>query len=359
MYDFTSSLYLGFRHPSASVRGWRALTTGVPAVLGEPDGALEVRHRLAELQGCEAATLFPSTLHAFWDLCGELATGRASFHVDAGAYAMARSGTERAIARALPVSAFRHYDPDALREQIDRTPGYQPPVVLTDGFCPACGRPAPLADYLDCVRTRRGWLIVDDTQALGVFGIPSVGFPYGRGGGGSLRRQGIAAPELLLVCSLAKAFGVPMAALSGDRAVVARFERNSSTRVHSSPICAAVVQAARSAFDINDREGDVLRRRLFENVRRFRAGVASIGYAAAGGPFPAQSLGPIRGVSSISLHACLLRDGIRAVLLGPGCGAPAPRSRSRVGFFLSAMTTDNAIARVIAAIARARRTYAA
>ena len=46
---------------------------------------------------------------------------------------------------------------------------------MTDGFCPGCGRAAPLREYLESARAQRGLLVLDDTQAIGVLGRPSAG----------------------------------------------------------------------------------------------------------------------------------------------------------------------------------------
>jgi 8-amino-7-oxononanoate synthase len=70
--DFTSALYLGMHHTTGALRPWRSLTTGRPAALAEPPGAAAVVNHLADLVGCERATLLPSTLHLFWDLFGRL-----------------------------------------------------------------------------------------------------------------------------------------------------------------------------------------------------------------------------------------------------------------------------------------------
>jgi uncharacterized protein len=109
-------------------------------------------------------------------------------------------------------------------------------LVVADGFCPACGRRAPLADSLAAVRAWGGQLLIDDTQALGVRGeAPGPGAPYGRGGGGSLCWGGIGSPDVLVVSSLAKGFGAPLAALSGIDGAIQRFEERSETRLFSSP----------------------------------------------------------------------------------------------------------------------------
>lgn len=86
MLDFTSALYLGLRHPSGSLWPWSQFTTGRPAALAIPASQERVAEALAELQGCERATLGPShpsdKLRAFIPsmnqevyLCGQHQTG--------------------------------------------------------------------------------------------------------------------------------------------------------------------------------------------------------------------------------------------------------------------------------------------
>src|SRR5262245_50393298 len=108
MLDFTSSLYLGLQHPSWSLEPWASMSTGRPAALGTPDKHRQVAAALADLTGCERATLHSSTLHVFWDLFGMLARRTAIF-MDAGVYPIGRWGVERAASRCIPVQVFTHY----------------------------------------------------------------------------------------------------------------------------------------------------------------------------------------------------------------------------------------------------------
>jgi 8-amino-7-oxononanoate synthase len=300
-------------HASWELGPWAALTSGAPAALGELAGTIEVAPRLAELQGCEAALLAPSTLHLFGDL---LAAGarRGVICLDGAAYPIARWGAERAAARGARVVRFPHYDAGALRQLLRRLQATQPRIVI-NGFCPHCGRAAPLAEMLTAIRPWGGWLIVDDTQALGILGAR---------GGGSLRWHGLQGPDIILVSSLAKAFGVPVAVVAGGRAVVDWIERTSETRVHCSPPSAAVVHAAELALRINERQGDRLRAYLLNLVRRFRRRIGDAGLTATGGLFPVQTLAGSAG-NAVSLHARLLRRGIRTVLLGGTCHDDKPR----------------------------------
>ncbi len=316
MLDFTSALYLGLRHPSWSLRPWSQFTTGVPSALASTPDARVVAQRLAKLQECERGVLGTSTLHLFWDLFGMLARYRVTIYVDKGVYPIARWGVERAAGRGVPVRDFPHHDAEALRWRLTQDARSRlAPIVLADGFCPGCGKSAPLAAYLDCARTFGGWLILDDTQALGIFGhSPGPDAPYGRGGGGMLPRTHIGGPDVLVVSSLAKAFGAPVAVLSGSKAAVEGFESNSETRMHCSPPSVAAVRAAEHALAVNREYGDDLRFRLAGLVARFRRRANQAGFHFIAGLFPMQTLVPSREVDAIHLHERLLARGIRTVL---------------------------------------------
>ncbi|HEX8451996.1 MAG TPA: aminotransferase class I/II-fold pyridoxal phosphate-dependent enzyme [Longimicrobium sp.] len=338
--DFASALYLGMRHPWAALGPWDALTTGVPAVLDEPPGAERTARRLARLQGLEAAVLLPSTLHLFHDLFALLRRDACAVLVDAGAYAVGREAAARAR---IPVRGFAHHDPRALRRVLGTVRGPGRPVVLCDGICPRCGRVAPLPAYLEAVREAGGWLVVDDTQALGIVGSrPGAAAPYGGGGGGTPRWWGIEAPELVVGASLAKAFGAPLAALSGAAGLVDRFREGAAARVHSSPPSVAAVRAAARALALNRARGDALRARLAERVARLRRLLAEVGVGTRGGDFPVQTVTGL--ADSAAAQEALAARGIRAVLRA----APAPR----LTLLLRADHSDDELARVAGILAR-------
>jgi 8-amino-7-oxononanoate synthase len=316
MLDFTSALYLGMRHAHNTLPPWAQLTTGRPAALEPPLEAESLARALARLWRCERATLGPSTLHLFWDLFDVLAGNRIAVYADAGLYPIARWGVERAAAKGVPTATFPTHDPTALEAILHRHRRLgRRPVVVTDGLCPATGRTAPLPQYLELVRAQGGYLVVDDTQALGILGRdPGRTAPYGLGGAGTLAWCGIDGPELIVGSSLAKGFGAPLAALAGDARVISTFEDLSSTRIHCSPPSLAAIGAAARALAVNEHRGDRLRGRLARLVRCFRDGLRQIGLSAWGGLFPVQTLKPIPGVNPERLYRRLLSFGVKAVL---------------------------------------------
>lgn len=347
--DFTSALYLGFEHPSWSLPGWPQLTLGKPGALQTLSGTDRTQQELAALTGCQQVLLGASTLHLFCDLFAMLAKRSVAIWLDEAAYPIARWGTDRAAASGVPVRVFPAHDAAALRRAL-ATGQRARPVIVTDGYCPIRGKPAPLAEYAHCAAAAGGLLVVDDTQALGVLGrrVDGTG-PYGSGGGGSLRYFNLADPHVVVVSSLAKAFGVPVAMLGGTRDWVEEFRKSSATLVHCSPPSAANIAAALRALEINWRYGDVLRRQLAAVVIRFRRAVPES--VAAGGLFPVQPLNLPDTVDPRALHAALAARSIRPVLhRDPASGRP------RISFVLTARhrlsEIDRATRSLSAAVAR-------
>ncbi|MTW03197.1 aminotransferase class I/II-fold pyridoxal phosphate-dependent enzyme [Pseudoduganella ginsengisoli] len=307
--DFRSALYLGMRHGARDGwAAWASLTLGKPAALQEPPGAAALAQELAALQGCEAATLLPSTLHLYRDVFGLLAQGvfvqRPALLVDVAAYPIARWGVEWAAAQGMPVRRFRHGDLRQLCWLAQRAHRQGcAPVVLADGYTPGDPWPPPLRAYADIVMPLDGWLVLDDTQALGVLG---------QDGGGSVRLHGLQGARVLAGASLAKGFGAPLAVLAGPAPAIAAFEQRSESRVHASPPSVAVIAAARHALRVNARDGPSLRRTLLARIRQLRQALAALGLACHGGGFPVQ-LVPLPPMSSGD--AAALAEQVQGVLL--------------------------------------------
>ena len=347
--DFRSALYLGLRHAHADLRSWTRLTTGAPAALIAPPDARRVEGGLARLQGTESAVLAPSTLHVFLDLFHLLAKEDVIIMLDSGAYPVARWGIECAQLRGVPVRRFQHFDAESLEFGL-RAGRRRASIIVSDGLCPECGSRAPLQAYLNVARRYGGALVVDDTQALGIYGRGvDRRRPWGSGGGGSLRAGQISGPDVILVSSLAKGFGAPVAALSGPRALVRAFAANSRTREHSSPPSSAVVHAASRALHFNAHKGDSTRARLLLNVRCFRSALARVDVPVLGRLFPVQTLADVRGPGAIALHDRLQTRGIRTVL------RRGPRGSTRLSFVLRADHTPGDLSRTTEALVQELR----
>lgn len=316
-FDFTSSLYLGLCHSSEALTPFRQLTVGVPAAIRSPAEAEELASSLAQLMGCSAGILGTSTLHVFWDLFCILCQPLSALLIVGEIYPIALWGIERVEALGVPVVQIAVHDPERVWRdaQVWSRRGFRP-IIVTDGSFFPEGRIAPLGAYAQIAAANGGLLVIDDTQALGILGTaPTARSPYGRGGGGSFRFHSLTGPHLVAVCSLAKAFGVPVAVLAASRLVVRMFATESATRRHSSPPSMAVLAAAARALDLNRRCGEDLRAHLLNNIRCFRRGLARVGLKPTGGLMPVQTLSFGPETNARAIHQGLARAGIRALVV--------------------------------------------
>ena len=354
MLDFTSALYLGppqLPPPPAKL----LLTTGRPAALAEDGRSQSVAKEVARRQGLVAGVLAPSTLHLFWDVFGLMpATGVVL--LEQRLYPVGRWGALRARARGLPVAQFAADDPTGLARLLHTyTQQGRTPWLVTDGWHPGRG-PAPLARYAGLLAPYPGaTLLLDDTQAFGVLGAgPAPGRPLGQGGGGLLPWAGLnvgTGPELLVITSLAKALGVPVAVLAGRAARLRQFARLSETRVHTSPVSAWHAWAAEAALRHDARHGDAARQQLGLRIAEFRHGLARAGLRPHGGLFPVQKLVLTRATAALALHQQLRQAGLNTVLLA---GETRP-SVPEIAFCLRADHSAADIARATAVLARLAR----
>jgi 8-amino-7-oxononanoate synthase len=326
MLDFTSSCYLGIDHRSTKLKPWARLTTGQPAALCEPKAYRQVAQKIADLQGMETGAIAKSTLHLFWDLFGLLGKEDFVAFVDAEAYPIAQWGLERFSSFGKKVVRFRHHHPSHLQKAIKaHLPVGERPLIVTDGWCTHCGKMAPLEAYANFARACGGLLVVDDTQALGIWGeMPDAEQPYGLGGGGSLRYLQLSGPEIILVASLAKGFGVPVAAISGQEAAIRRFCDMSETRIHCSPPSYADIYAAEHALGVNEQEGDRLRQKLITLVRRFKYNCRELRITTMGNYFPLQKLCLSAVMARKISYVILTEAGVNAIPLETKARAEHP-----------------------------------
>ncbi|MFC0071973.1 hypothetical protein ACFFQW_49985, partial [Umezawaea endophytica] len=183
-----------------------------------------------------------STLHALLEELGGLPERGDVVAVDSACYPVARWASLLSGQRGARVVDYPHHRPDLVPE-----PRRGRLFVVTDGWCPGCRRAAPLARLREVARAHGGSLVVDDSLACGVLGARRPGEAFGDGSG-TPRWSGIDHRDVLWVASLAKAYGAPLAVLTGDADALSRLAVRGPTRVHCGPPSAADPAAADRAL---------------------------------------------------------------------------------------------------------------
>ncbi len=270
--DFTSALYLGLHHPSRQLGEWHSLTTGKPAFLYEPEEASEIGKRFGRLQGLATGLISKSSLHLFTDIFKLFDPQKTCIFYDSDIYSVALTGIQLAGMQTYRIIPFSHHCTKTLQVNIQRycSQGQQA-LIVTDGYCMKCRKAPPLRHYHQIISQLNGFLIIDDTQSIGLLGTNASGNPpFGKKGGGILKWLNIRSERIITISSLAKAFGVPLAILGGSEKMIQQFQYKSSTRLHNSPPSRVDVLAAWHAYHLNQTVGDRLREKLLKNIRFFQ-----------------------------------------------------------------------------------------
>lgn len=316
MADFASSLFLGRRHGGRSAPDWSSFTSGLPAAMQESPRAPALAARVALSQGTAAGVVHRSALHALIDVVDLTAERGSVVLLDRAAYPLAFTAAAGVVARGVPLGTYRHHDVADLSRIAERLA--RPPVVVTDGWCSGCSRPAPLPDLERAAAKRGGVLIVDDTLAFGLIGARhSADCAFGEGGGGTCRWLEASTGAAVFVASLAKSYGAPLAVTTGPVSIIDRL-RGHGSRWHSSPPTAADLAAATRATA--DTDGNTRRRnRLCRLVCTLRAGLTAVGLRVIGLPFPLVSVAFTLRDDVAWVHRELARRGIRTLPIRPRC----------------------------------------
>jgi 8-amino-7-oxononanoate synthase len=338
--DFTSSLFLGLRHAYVDLPPWGGLTTGRPPQLDVGAGGGLTR-RLASLLGTGDAVLRRSTLHGLLDTIVALAGGGGTVVMDDAAYPISHWAAAAASNWGVGVARYRHHDADDAAARCRRAT--RPTVVLTDGWCSSCSRPAPLRDLQAVADHNQGYLVVDDSLAAGVLGERSADSgPFGKGGAGLGPWLGITEPGAVLVASLAKGFGTPLTVIAGPRPTIRAIRLKSETPVHASGPTAADRSALRFVSDVPPRILDGRRDHLGRLTTDLRVRLRRHGLRPVGLPFPFMLAEPDQ--DAVALAAALAAHGCRVLALRRRC--QPRRGASVIGLALRADHTRRDLNRI-------------
>lgn len=210
-----------------------------------------------------------------------------------------------------------------------------PVVVVTDGLCGSCLRPAPLAALAALASDHGGHLVVDDSLAAGV----------GPGGAGSAGWLTSAPERLLWVASLAKGYAASVAAVAGPADLIAQIRSNGPTRMHSSPASACDVEALRQG--LSDPTLARRRARLARHVTTVREHLDRLDLSPLGVPFAVVCTEGGRR-DPLELQRRLGSYGVRALATRGRC-----TGRPTLTLCLRADLTGAEVGRVVQALSRA------
>jgi 8-amino-7-oxononanoate synthase len=311
-----SNNYFGLSfHPEVLAAAHAALdaegagTTGSRAANGTYARHRRLEHTFAELYGMRHAQIFTTGYQANVGLISGLCGADDVVLLDMESHASIYDGARLSGAN---IFAFRHNSPADLQRKLARLPDPGRCLVVIEGLYSISGDVAPVAEIADLCRESGAYLMVDEAHSFG---------PYGARGLGCAEDQG----ALDRVDFIVGTFSKTLAGIGGfcvsnhDELRLLHFAaRPYVFTASSSPASVAGVEAA---LQVLQRETS-LRSRLWNNVRRARAGLKAAGFEIGSAESP---IVPVRigtAERAILFWRMLLDRGLYVnIVLPPACHA--------------------------------------
>jgi 7-keto-8-aminopelargonate synthetase-like enzyme len=360
--DFASCNYLGLDlHPEVmaaippAIAEWGTHPSWTRAV-ASPRLYDELERELAAFVGAPHALVFPSISLLHIGVLPMLAGDSGIILKDAEAHHSIHEGCLRAQANGAEWQTFSHSDVAELERRLAKLRPGRTKIIATDGVYSMGSSHPPLAEYASLAKKYNATLYVDDAHGFGVIGErPDEASPYGYRGNGMVRHLGLdyVNDRIVFVAGMSKAF-------SSYAAFVTCFDEKMKWNlqaagpfVFSGPTCVASLASALAGLRVNAREGDALRRRVYDLTRRFVDAVRGMGFEVDnGGMFPI--VGVVIGDYDALASACrLLWE--HDILITPAMFPAVPKDRSLVRVSITAANTQEEVERAIAAFAAVRQ----
>jgi 8-amino-7-oxononanoate synthase len=358
--DFASCNYLGLDlHADVVaaieplVREWGVHPSWTRAV-ASPAPYRELERRLAELAGVPDVLVFGTITLLHLGVLPALAGPRGALLVDRSAHRSIQEAAELAGSRGAEVRSVRHGDLEDLEDHLRATAARSSRIICLDGVYSMSGDVPDLPAIFGLAEEWDATVYIDDAHGFGVLGEePTPTDPYGRGGGGAVRHLGIRHERLVYVAGLSKAYSSLGAFVSCRSPEERQRFMASSTMVFSGPVPTASLASALAGLDVNEREGDSIRRRLHTLTVDLVEGAVDLGLPVVGTsrfPIITVRFGSLDAVTS----ACrVLWD--HGILVTPSVFPAAPLDQGGVRFSVTAANTEAEVDRALAGLVACRR----
>ncbi|HEY0052376.1 MAG TPA: glycine C-acetyltransferase [Caulobacteraceae bacterium] len=347
--NFCANNYLGLagdeRVTNAGIeaaRRWGAGTASVRFICGTLEIHKELEAAIAAYLGFEDSILFAAAFDANGGVFEPLLGEQDAIVSDSLNHASIIDGVRLCKAKRY---RFATSDMGDLETQLKaaREAGAREIMIATDGAFSMDGYIAKLDEIRALADKYDALIMVDDCHATGFLG------PQGKG---SYAHHGVKVD--IVTGTFGKALGGAMGGfVCASNEVVALLKQRARPYLFSNALAPAVCGSSLEAIRISaGEEGDALRGKLFDNARRYRAGMAMAGFELLEGQHP---------IIPVMLHDAKLAQEMAARLLDEGVYVigfsfpVVPRGAARIRTQMSAAHTPDQIDAVIAAFTKVGR----
>ncbi len=344
--NFCANNYLGLANRPELVEAAKTTldshgfgVASVRFICGTQDIHKQLEAKIAEFVGCEDAILYAAAFDANGGVFEPLLGPEDAIISDALNHASIIDGVRLCKAKRY---RYANSDMDDLETQLKaaRTDGARRILIVTDGVFSMDGYIADLKSIVALAKQYGAMTMVDDCHAHGFMGAKGRGTP---------EHCGVLGEIDIITGTLGKALGGAMGGFTAARKeVIDMLRQRSRPYLFSNSLAPSIVGASLKALDMVN-EGDDLRARLFDNARRFRAGMSAAGFDLLPGEHPIIPVMLGDAALSQQMAAKLMQEGVYVI----GFFYPVvPKGKARIRTQMSAAHTPDMIDRAVAAFTK-------
>jgi len=347
--NFCANNYLGLANRPELIEAAKATldthgfgVASVRFICGTQDIHKQLEAKIAEFTGCEDAILYAAAFDANGGVFEPLLGPEDAIISDALNHASIIDGVRLCKAKRY---RYANSDMNALEDQLKqaRADGCRHILIVTDGVFSMDGYIAKLPEIVSLAETYDALTMVDDCHAHGFMGAKGRGTP---------EHCGVLGKIDIITGTLGKALGGAMGGFTaGRKEVIDMLRQRSRPYLFSNSLAPSIVGASLKALDMVN-QGDDLRARLFDNAKRFRAGMSVAGFDLLAGEHPIIPVMLGDAALSQEMATRLMSEGVYVI----GFFYPVvPKGKARIRTQMSAAHTPEMIDRAVAAFTKVGR----
>lgn len=239
----------------------------------------DAENKLAELIGTEAAVIIPTVTLISIGVIPALVGKTGVLILDKSGHETMYEAAKIARDSGAKLLSFKQNDLDALEEHLKANEDNLRKVILIDGVYSMSGDLALLPQITELAKRYNAIVYIDDAHGFGVIGEnPTSEMPYGFKGNGIVKYYDMDYENIIYVGGCSKAYS-SLAAFVGCSKKMQEFIKAFSTPYDlSGPCPTASLSTLLSGLEINEKRGDMYRKKLYQLTQDTILGLRELGF---------------------------------------------------------------------------------
>ena len=243
---------------------------------------IEVEKEVAKLVGTQSASVFASTTLLNHGVIPALLGNDGVMFLDKSSHATMYEGAKIARDSGAKLVSYKQDDFEELEKLLIENKDIKKKLIAVDGVYSMTGEYADLPKLDSLAKKYDALLYVDDAHGFGVVGEnPSKDYPYGHKGNGIVNYYGLDFDNILYIGCFSKAYGSYGAFICCSEELRQFLISQATPHDLGGHGPASSMAANLKGFEINNEEGDEIRKKLYSLTNKTETGLKKLGFKLA------------------------------------------------------------------------------